>query len=87
MASERICTGQWSDNDAKFVDNVERRVRQVSAKAWRYVGEMEEIAATFRGAGLPGEFHEAAAMLYRRLAPLKEARNPALADVLAAVIP
>jgi hypothetical protein len=29
---------------------------------------MEEIAATFRGAGLPGGFHEAAAAVYERLA-------------------
>ncbi|TMJ51646.1 MAG: DUF1932 domain-containing protein, partial [Alphaproteobacteria bacterium] len=30
-------------------------------KAWRWVAEMEEIAASFEAAGLPGGFHLAAA--------------------------
>ena len=39
----------------------------VAPKAWRFVGEMEEIAATFRAAGLsPGAF-EAAAEVYGNL--------------------
>jgi hypothetical protein len=33
---------------------------------------MREIAATFREAGLPGEFHEAAAEIYRRMTGLKD---------------
>src|SRR5882762_10952007 len=32
-------------------------------KAWRWIGEMEEIAASFEAAGLPGGFHLAAADL------------------------
>jgi 3-hydroxyisobutyrate dehydrogenase-like beta-hydroxyacid dehydrogenase len=36
-----------------------------SSKGWRWVGEMEEIAATFAAAGLPAGFHEAAATVYR----------------------
>jgi len=43
-----------------------------AAKAWRWVGEMEEIAATFEAAGLPGGFHEASAEVYRRLAQFKD---------------
>jgi uncharacterized protein DUF1932/6-phosphogluconate dehydrogenase-like protein len=35
-------------------------------KGWRWIGEMEEIAATMAGAGLPPGFHEAAAEIYRR---------------------
>jgi hypothetical protein len=47
---------------------------------------MEEIAATFRKAGLPGEFHAAAADVYRRLSGFKEAKaTPALEDVLNAL--
>ena len=34
------------------------------AKGWRWVGEMEEIAATFAAAGLPDGFHRAAAEIY-----------------------
>ena len=74
---------QWSEDDPDFAQQVIPRVRQVTAKAWRFVGEMEEIAATFRDVGLPGEFHAAAALLYRRLAPFKAAHEtPTLEEVL-----
>jgi 3-hydroxyisobutyrate dehydrogenase-like beta-hydroxyacid dehydrogenase len=35
-------------------------------KGWRWVGEMEEVAATFADARLPGGFHQAAAEVFRR---------------------
>src|SRR5258706_12887157 len=55
-------------------------------KAWRWIGEMEEIAASFEAAGLPGGFHLAAAELYRRLEAFKDgAGPPALAQVSAAI--
>jgi len=55
-------------------------------KAWRWIGEMEEIAASFQAAGLPGGFHLAAAELYRRLEGFKDgAGPPALAQVSAAI--
>lgn len=43
-----------------------------SRKAWRFAGEMREIAKTFADAGLPGDFHAGAAQLYERMADLKE---------------
>ncbi len=48
-------------------------------KAWRYVGEMREIAATFEAAGLPAGFHNAAADICERLAPFKDRAEPPLA--------
>jgi len=48
---------------------------------------MAEIAATFREAGLPGEFHAAAEMIYRRLAGFKNApATPALEEVLGKLV-
>ena len=45
---------------------------------------MEEIAATFAAAGLPGGFHEAAAVIYERLAGYKDAAAPpSMADLVA----
>ncbi len=35
------------------------------SKGWRWVGEMEEIAASMRAQGLPDGFHRAAAEVYR----------------------
>ena len=45
-------------------------------KAWRWSGEMEEIAASFEALGLPGGFHHAAAEIYRRLESFKDAGKP-----------
>ena len=48
---------------------------------------MDEIAATFRAAGLPGEFHDAAAEIYARLAQFKGAEAlPELDAVLHALM-
>ncbi len=78
---------QWSRNGSDFAEQAERRVRGVTAKAWRFVGEMEEIAATLEGAGLPGGFHEAAADVYTRIAGFKDApETPALDDVVDALL-
>ena len=60
--------------------DLERRTiyaAEVSApKAWRFVGEMREIAATFEAAGLPTGFHDAATDIYERLAPFKNCTDP-----------
>lgn len=68
--------------------DLERRSIQAAGvavpKAWRYVGEMKEIAATLAAAGLPSGFHTAAADLYERLTPFKDMTNPA--PTVAAVV-
>jgi 3-hydroxyisobutyrate dehydrogenase-like beta-hydroxyacid dehydrogenase len=56
-------------------------------KAWRWIAEMEEIAASFEAAGLPAGFHLAAADIYRRLEDFKDAaKPPTLAEVTAALL-
>jgi 3-hydroxyisobutyrate dehydrogenase-like beta-hydroxyacid dehydrogenase len=55
-------------------------------KAWRWIAEMHEIAATFRDAGLPPGFHEAAAEVYQRLEGFKDDRDPPLAAVTRAML-
>jgi len=44
-----------------------RTIPRLPLDAGRWVGEMEEIAATFGAAGLPTGFHEAAAEMFRLL--------------------
>jgi 3-hydroxyisobutyrate dehydrogenase-like beta-hydroxyacid dehydrogenase len=60
--------------------DLERRSVRAAAvavpKAWRYVGEMREIAATFEAAGLPAGFHNAAAEICERLADFKDRTEP-----------
>jgi 3-hydroxyisobutyrate dehydrogenase-like beta-hydroxyacid dehydrogenase len=71
---------QWGD---AFMTQTIRRVCANTAKAWRFEGEMYEIAATFEGAGLPGGFHRAAAEVYNRLASFKDQTTPPpIAEVL-----
>lgn len=78
---------QWSRDDANFSEKAERQVRGVTAKAWRFTGEMEEIAATFAAAGVPYGFHRSAAEIYERLADFKDsAETPSLEAVLAALL-
>ena len=50
--------------------------RGSARKAWRWVGEMDEIAATFKGASLPDGFHRGAGEVYRRMAIYKDAPAP-----------
>ncbi len=56
----------------------------VGRKAWRFEGEMHEIADTFRDAGLPEGFHRAAAELFGRWARVHADREPSELEVLAA---
>ena len=77
---------QWERYWPGFPEEAEGRARRVTAKAWRFAGEMEEIAATFAGAGLPGGFHAAAADLYGRLAHFKDSQEvPSLEEILNAL--
>ena len=77
---------EWGRAGAKTGQENERKVREVTAKAWRFTGEMEEIAATFEGAGMPPGFHLAAADIYQRLASFKDASaTPAIEEVLDAL--
>lgn len=78
---------QWSRDDSNFAERAAQQVRRVTAKAWRFAGEMEEAAATFAEAGMPGGFHSAAADIYRRLADFKDrATTPSLSEVLTALL-
>ncbi|MGI9616502.1 MAG: DUF1932 domain-containing protein [Acidimicrobiales bacterium] len=70
--------GEWATSMPDLVDRSETVSEAVGPKAWRFEGEMREIAATFAEDGLPGDFHLGAAEIYRRLAPLKDQERPAL---------
>lgn len=77
---------QWDEDWPKFSEKAQNRARRVTAKAWRFSGEMEEISSTFHEAGGLGGFHQAAADLYQRLADFKDAPEvPQLHDVLKAL--
>lgn len=73
----------WDMDEQGFSEQVNRRVTHVTAKAWRFEGEMKEIASTFHEAGLPDGFHMAAAEIYHRMAKFKDSKDtPPLHAVL-----
>jgi 3-hydroxyisobutyrate dehydrogenase-like beta-hydroxyacid dehydrogenase len=77
---------QWDRDWPDFSDRAVNRARRVTAKAWRFAGEMEEISSTFAAAGAPGEFHAGAAILYGRLAQFKDSpETPSLEEVLESI--
>jgi 3-hydroxyisobutyrate dehydrogenase-like beta-hydroxyacid dehydrogenase len=78
---------QWRRDEADFAEKASQRARGVSAKAWRFAGEMDEIAATFTDAGMPGGFHQAAAEIYRRLTKFKDrTAKPEISEILTALL-
>ncbi|VCU68129.1 NAD binding domain of 6-phosphogluconate dehydrogenase [Pigmentiphaga humi] len=72
--AEQALLAEWERTNPGLVARSEE-IAQKAEKAWRWVGEMEEIAATFRQAGLPDGFHLAAADIYTRLQPYKDAEQ------------
>jgi 3-hydroxyisobutyrate dehydrogenase-like beta-hydroxyacid dehydrogenase len=80
---EDALLAEWSMSQPQLASQVDRAARSAMAKGWRWVGEMEEIAATMAGTGLPDGFHQAAAEIYRR-SPRRP--QPADDDALTAVL-
>ncbi|MFP6808046.1 MAG: DUF1932 domain-containing protein [Pseudomonadales bacterium] len=75
---------QWGE---EFTRETHRRVTGNTAKAWRFAGEMREIAATFSGTGMPEGFHLAAAELFESLAEYKgQDKPPTIEEVLATLL-
>ena len=78
---------QWSRNGSDFARSTVNRIRKVTAKAWRFSGEMQEISSTFQAAGLPAGFHLAASDIYQRIARFKDAGYPPpIEEILAALV-
>jgi 3-hydroxyisobutyrate dehydrogenase-like beta-hydroxyacid dehydrogenase len=65
---ERTLLAEWSLSQTGLGEQSERSAAAAAAKGWRWVAEMEEIAASMAAAGLPAGFHEAAADVYDRAA-------------------
>jgi 3-hydroxyisobutyrate dehydrogenase-like beta-hydroxyacid dehydrogenase len=67
---------EWGRSQPDLPKRSENAAKGTAPKAWRWVGEMDEIAATFKGAGLPDGFHRGASEVYRRMAYYKDAPAP-----------
>jgi 3-hydroxyisobutyrate dehydrogenase-like beta-hydroxyacid dehydrogenase len=63
---EDTLLAEWELSQPQLPGQLAHAARAAVTKGWRWVGEMEEIAASMAGAGLPDGFHQAAAEIYRR---------------------
>ena len=76
---------QWSQSHPDLVKQLDAPSLN-PAKAWRWISEMEEIALTYKTAGMPEGFFLAAADLYRRLEQYKDdPSKPSIEKVSAAL--
>jgi 3-hydroxyisobutyrate dehydrogenase-like beta-hydroxyacid dehydrogenase len=65
---ERTLLAEWALSQPGLADQSEGAGMSAALKGWRWIGEMDEIAASMAGAGLPTGFHGAAADVYDRTA-------------------
>jgi 3-hydroxyisobutyrate dehydrogenase-like beta-hydroxyacid dehydrogenase len=79
-------SSEWSRSGSSLADEAGSRARRASAKAWRFEGEMEQIASTFDSVGIPDGFHLAAAEIYSRLSDFKDRPQGDLDKVLSSLL-
>jgi 3-hydroxyisobutyrate dehydrogenase-like beta-hydroxyacid dehydrogenase len=77
---EDALLAEWALSQPSLADRSQGAARSAATKGWRWVAEMEEIAASMAADGLPDGFHQAAAEIFRR-SPHAESAAPAGADV------
>jgi 3-hydroxyisobutyrate dehydrogenase-like beta-hydroxyacid dehydrogenase len=65
---ERTLLAEWALSQQSLPAQSEGAALAAALKGWRWIGEMDEIAASMATAGLPTGFHEAAADVYDRAA-------------------
>jgi 3-hydroxyisobutyrate dehydrogenase-like beta-hydroxyacid dehydrogenase len=75
---------EWKISMPETPARSDRAFHDNARKAWRFVGEMDEIASALAAAGLPAGFHEAAGEVYRRLSVYKDTTSPPTVEEAAA---
>ena len=64
---EEALIAEWQQSQPALTARPHAAARSAMQKGWRWVAEMEEIAATMAAVGLPPGFHHAAAAIYTRV--------------------
>lgn len=80
LAAEKLglteeLTAEFAFSQKPALDAMRARISKLPADSERWIGEMEEIAATFADAGVTSHFHEGAADIFRVLAQTPFARE------------
>ncbi len=74
---DRALEAELADSQANILAFLDRFIPSMPPKAYRWVAEMEEGAATFDRAGLPGDMMRGAAELYEQIAKTPVAQGNA----------
>lgn len=82
---EDALLAEWAISMPEVIERSERTAAGVAPKAWRFVGEMEQMIETFADADLPDGFARGAADLYARLVDCKDDEGVTLDQVVAAI--
>jgi 3-hydroxyisobutyrate dehydrogenase-like beta-hydroxyacid dehydrogenase len=82
---EETLLAEWATSMPMLSDQTERAALNNAPKAWRFAGELEEIANSFAAHDLPDGFGRAAAEIYERLAGFKDTSDTTLDAVLNAL--
>lgn len=77
---------EWDISQPGLGERSAAAARGTGPKAWRFEGEMREIAETFAAASLPGDFHLGAADIYARMSDFKDQDPPDIYAVIAALL-
>lgn len=78
---EQTLLAEWDRSQPALAGRSLTAARSAARKGWRWVAEMEEIAASMTADGLPAGFHRSAAEVFRR-----SPRTPPRDHILAAVL-
>jgi 3-hydroxyisobutyrate dehydrogenase-like beta-hydroxyacid dehydrogenase len=78
---------QWQQSDPELPHLLAAHAARDAPKAWRFAGEMREIAATFATHGLSPQFHAGAAQTFAALAGFRDADPPPDLDRVLASLP
>jgi len=83
---EDALLAEWQRSIPGLDARSDRSISAAAPKAWRWIGEMAEIARTFEEQNLPGGFHHAAEEIFTAVASFKDTDGaPDPADVIDAL--
>ena len=77
---------QWDALWPDFTQKTQSEINNALPKAWRFSGEMAEIASTFAAADLPNGFHKSAEDIFQALREYKDIKtNPDINEVISLI--
>ena len=83
---EETLLTEWAQSQPALAARSGDAAQSALAKGWRWVAEMDEIAASFSAAGLPAGFHEAAAAVFGRAPRQAVSDDAAIGTVVAGLL-